>query len=47
MLFFSGSKMASNNQQHAILDLGIDDLQFTTNDYKTTTNQVETNILEA
>ena len=32
--------MASNNQQHAILDLGIDDLQFTTNDYKTTTNQV-------
>ncbi len=39
--------MASNNQQHAILDLGIDDLQFTTNDYKTTTNQVETHILEA
>jgi len=33
--------MASNNQQHAILDLGIDDLQFTTNDYKTTTNQAD------
>jgi len=30
--------MASNNQGHAILDLGIDDLQFTNNDYNTNSN---------
>ena len=30
----------ASNQEHAILDLGIDELQFTSNDYKSTTNQV-------
>lgn len=29
----------ASNQDHAILDLGIDELQFTSNDYKSTTNQ--------